>query len=117
MKTLTFLFIAAGLAAASDSIPAQATQVGANLYRYTAPNGKTWLYSRTPFGVSKREDKTEFQFVGPTTQAPKVTDLGDQVKFEFQTPFGVSVRVTPKADLTDAEKALLPSESQPAKTA
>lgn len=131
MKTLTLTLIAAALLAAQDqpnkntpppkpastkktvpqpvTIPPQATQVGPNVYRYTDPKGKVWMYAQTPFGISKWEEipaarDTEDQSL--TT----VTDLGDTVRFDRKTPFGVSRSVRKKTELTDDEKALLERE-------
>ena len=90
-----------------ESIPAAATQAGSNLYRYTDASGKTWLYSRTPFGVSKREEKPVKQPVVRDSQLMTVTDLGDSVRFERTTPFGITTWVSKKSELTDGEQAML----------
>lgn len=110
LKTLTFIFAliaGAALVAAQESIPAQAQEIAANVYRYMDSAGRTWLYCRTPFGISKREDKPDQRAIALDPTPMKVIDLGARVRFEVQTPFGVSIRVTPKTELTDAEKALL----------
>ena len=128
IKTGILIFVAATLAFAqnartesSQSIPAAAAQIGTNLYRYTDASGKIWLYSRTPFGISKREDKPATQRAIP---APPVTttDLGDSIRFEVQTPFGVTRWVSKKTDLTDSEQLMLlrdqlRNQSTPEKTA
>jgi len=123
IKTAALVFVVAALAFAQNSrtetapplrtsadsaaIPASAIEIGPNLYRYTDASGKTWLYSRTPFGLSRREEQPAAQ--PPTSNAPPVTvsDLGDSVRFEVQTPFGISRWVTKKADLTDGEQLML----------
>lgn len=110
MKTLTFAFAliaGAALVPAQESIPAGATEIAANIYRYADSTGKAWIYCRTPFGISKREDKLYPRPIPQNRPAMKITDLGESVRFEVETPFGISVRVTPKTELTDAEKALL----------
>ncbi len=100
----------------AQSIPAGATQVEPNLYRYTDSNGKTWNYRQTPFGISKWED-TSSPAAEPASQpkqAPtqvktdpvKVTELGDSYRFERKTPFGTSTWVRKKSELTDEEKIL-----------
>jgi hypothetical protein len=64
------------------SIPAGATEVSPNVFRYTDTNGIAWLYSKTPFGVSKtREDEAAKQrdVNGPKKAAPS-----------NESPFGAS---------------------------
>ena len=109
IKTIALIFIAAALLVAQNaSIPPAATQTSPNLYRYTDKNGKTWLYSRTPFGISKREDKPA---TPPSSiyesQLVTVTDLGDSVRFERKVPFGITTWVSKKSELTDGEQAML----------
>jgi hypothetical protein len=116
IKTITLSFIAVALLTAQDqpretvlqSIPNGATQAGPNLYRYTDGSGKAWLYIRTPFGISKREDKPA---TPPSatydSQLVTVTDLGDSVRFERKVPFGVMTWVSKKSELTDGEQVML----------
>jgi hypothetical protein len=101
----------------AQSIPAGATLVEPNLYRYTDSSGKTWMYRQTPFGVSRWEENS--------TPAPQpvakrdsvvVSDLGDSVRFEKKTPFGKTTWVRKKTELNDEEKTLLSGEN-PASTA
>src|SRR5260370_40230641 len=107
MKIVTLALIAAGLLLAQDkkaepradaaaskasaaTPPSGAKEVEPGLYRYTDAQGKTWMYRKTPFGLSKWEDK-------PAPAAPvaepvvpvSTTDLGDSIQFERQTPFGL----------------------------
>ena len=116
IKTITLSFIAVALLTAQDqpretvlqSIPNGATQAGPNLYRYTDGSGKAWLYVRTPFGISKREDKPA---TPPSatydSQLVTVTDLGDSVRFERKVPFGIMTWVSKKSELTDGEQVML----------
>lgn len=95
-------------AAQLPTVPAGATQVGPNLYRYTDPQGKTWMYRKTPFGVSKWEDQPVEQPPVPETPASiTAKDLGDSVQFERATPFGPERWVRKKSELSDLEKAAL----------
>ena len=96
----------------TQTIPAGATQVEPNLYRFTDSSGKTWNYRQTPFGISKWEE-TSTPAAQPTPQPAQVksdpvlvTDLGDSYRFEKKTPFGTSTWVRKKSDLTDEEKVL-----------
>ena len=94
-------------AAATSGIPKGAVEVEPGLFRYTDAHGKPWMARLTPFGVSTWEDKPEAAavVVPPKEEPlPKVTDLGDSVRFEKSSPFGVNKWVTKKSDLTDQEK-------------
>ena len=101
-------------------IPAGATMIEPNLYRYTDAGGKTWNYKKTPFGISRWEETTApappAASPGDQSQAASsslsksdpvtVTDLGDSYRFERKTPFGGSSWVRKKSELTDDEKFL-----------
>jgi hypothetical protein len=99
-----------------QAIPAGATQVEPNLYRFTDSSGKTWNYRQTPFGISKWEE-TAAPAPPPAGQSNPaaqvksepvaVTDLGDSYRFQKKTPFGGSTWVHKKSELTDEEKALV----------
>jgi hypothetical protein len=100
-----------------QSIPAGASQVEPNLFRYTDSSGKTWMYRQTPFGISRWEESSvgSPQAAAPQAASPKadpvaITDLGDSVKFEKKTPFGGSSWVRKKSDLNAEEKALVASQ-------
>ncbi len=102
-----------------QTIPAGATQVEPNLYRYTDSSGKTWNYRQTPFGISRWEE-TSTPAAQPTPAKPEpvvVTDLGDSYRFEKQTPFGKSSWVRKKSELTVEEKALTGGQPAPSTTA
>lgn len=101
-------------------VPAGATMIEPNLYRYTDSNGKTWNYRKTPFGISKWEetsapaspssspaDQPQATQPSPSKGDPVlVTDLGDSYRFERKTPFGGSTWVRKKSELTDEERIL-----------
>jgi hypothetical protein len=132
MKTLTLALIGAALLAAQDqpakktppakpasskkaasqriSIPPQAVQVGPNAYRYVDEKGKVWMYSQTPFGISKWEDTRSAQPPAADANRTSVTDLGDSVRFERITPFGTTRTIRKKTELSNEEKALLERE-------
>ena len=103
--------------APAPTIPAGATEVGPDLYRFTDPSGKTWNYRRTPFGISKWQDDPSASAAKPApTQAQAnpvvVTDLGDSYRFEKKTPFGGATWVRKKSQLSDEEKELVkPADS------
>lgn len=95
----------AASSAGAVTIPAGATEVEPNLYRATDADGKTWMYKRTPFGISKWEDKPSAQPVVESSPPVHVTEMGDSVQFEKSTPFGKSKWMRKKSELTDQEKA------------
>ena len=105
-------------AAALPTVPAGAQEVGSNLYRFTDPQGKVWMYRKTPFGVSKWEEKPGEQNPqaespaspgattgGATSSGTTMTDLGDSVQFQRATPFGLQKWTRKKSEMTDDEKA------------
>ena len=100
--------------AALPGLPQGAEEVSPNLYRYTDPQGKKWMYRNTPFGYSKWEEKPGDQngAVAPSSSATPVTmtDLGDSVQFQRVTPFGPQKWTRKKSELTDEEKATLATQ-------
>jgi hypothetical protein len=104
--------------AQAPTIPAGAVEVEPYLYRYQDPSGKTWMYRQTPFGLSKWEETSTPAPPQPAAKSEPVvvTDLGDSVRFEKKTPFGVGTWVRKKTELNDEEKALIDgsTSSQPA---
>ena len=102
-------------------IPAGAEEREPGRFFYTDKDGKKWIFVRTPFGISRTEDK-------PGASSPaepavplanvKVTESGDTVMFERPSPFGAMKWKKNKANLTDDEKAALRrSQEDPAKPA
>jgi hypothetical protein len=95
-------------ASALPTVPQGAQEAGPNLYRFTDPQGKVWMYRKTPFGVSKWEEKPGEQQprVGtPASGGLTATDLGDSVQFQRATPFGPQKWTRKKSEMTDDEKA------------
>ncbi len=96
----------------APSIPAGATEIEPNLFRFTDSSGNTRNYRRTPFGVSKwQEDPSAAASKPVTAQAETtpvvVTDLGDSYRFEKKTPFGGATWTRKKSQLTNEEKQLV----------
>jgi hypothetical protein len=88
-------------------IPADAELIAPATWRHLDKSGKSWIYRKTPFGLSRVEEMQ----APPPGAAPamnvKVTDLGDTVRFERPTPMGNGVWVKKKSDLTAEEKVLV----------
>lgn len=89
---------------AAMTLPAGATEVEPNTYRYTDPQGKAWTYRRTPFGLARFEDKP---VEAPAKAAPekiRAVDDGDSVRFERSYPFGTTRWTRKKSELSDVER-------------
>ena len=101
-------------------IPKGAVETEPGTFRYTDPAGKKWLYRKTPFGVSRMEDK-DGASAEPAKSAPadsysgvRAFEEGDVIRFERPGPFGVSQWKTKKSDLNQMERAVWDREkSQP----
>ena len=98
-------------------LPKEAVLVEPNTYTFTDAKGKKWIYRKTPFGLSRAEEKPS---AAPETPAPPpgagmtATAEGDTIHFERPSPFGVYRWDKKKADLTDDERAALErSQSSP----
>lgn len=72
-------------------IPAGAVEAGAGLYRFTDPQGKKWVYRRTPFAVVRWQDDASGQAgdskIGPATQP--AAGAADAVPPGHTTPFRI----------------------------
>jgi hypothetical protein len=92
------------------AIPAEAVQGDDGDYHYTDPQGKKWIYRKTPFGVAHLEDTPE-RPAGKAAAADaagiKATEDGDTVRFERMGPFGLWKWEKKKSELDATEKAAL----------
>lgn len=93
------------------SIPADAVRINDYTWRHTDKDGKSWIYRKTPFGLSKGPEETAAPAVKPDAPKPaiKVTDAGDTYRFERAMPMGAQVWTRKKSELTDEEKVLVES--------
>jgi len=104
------------------AIPADAVQDASGDYRYTDPQGKKWIYRKTPFGVSRLEETPENANANAAGKAAgaagiKATEDGDMVRFERLGPFGVWKWEKKKSELDETEKAALENSQAGSKTA
>jgi hypothetical protein len=117
------------------TIPKTAVDLGDGSFRYVDPKGTAWIYSQTPFGVSRSlesavsaqptgktpfgQSKTQTAAIAAVTSAQastkesddpnaKVTAIaqGDTIEFSRPTPFGVTKWQKNKNDLTPDEKKI-----------
>ncbi len=92
-------------------IPAGAKQIEPNLFRYTDPQGKVWIYKESPFGLMKHEEtaaERAERAAAPvaTDDGLKAVEDGETIRFSRETPFGESRWTRKKTDkLEDAERA------------
>ncbi len=102
------------------TVPAGAVEVEPYTYRYTDPDGKKWLYRKTPFGVMRMEDKPVSAEAAKKAQDEKdrliqstsAVEDGDSVRFTRQTPFGRSEWRRTKTQLNEVEQAVWSRELQ-----
>ena len=95
-------------------IPKGAVEQDPGRFSYTDADGKKWIYVRTPFGVSRTEDKSGASAATPAAARPadpfanvKVTEANGIVTFERPTGFGTSKWQKKKSELTPEENAAL----------
>src|SRR5947209_13884940 len=95
-------------------IPKDASPNADGTYSYTDKAGKKWIFSKTPFGVSKVQDMSgsgPVMAAAPAGQFMNATDNGETVKFERQSPFGTTKWEKKKSELTDEERGVLDRQS------
>jgi hypothetical protein len=91
------------------AIPADAVADSTGDYHYTDPQGKKWIYRKTPFGVSRLEDTGEQATKADAVSSGGIVafEEGDKVRFERKGPFGVWKWEKKKSEMDEAEKAAL----------
>lgn len=99
----------------AGAMPTGAVKIDENTYKLKEKDGKTWVYRKTPFGVSRLPEEqftkqNEAPLIEPAREAKvKVTDLGTEYKFERAHPFGIQMWKKAKKDLTEDEKKYIES--------
>ena len=103
------------------TIPAGAVEVEPYTYRYTDAQGKKWIYRKTPFGISRAEDKTADDLKAEDAKkeesarlidATAAVEDGDTIRFERSGPFGVAKWQRKKTQLNEVEHAVWDRELQ-----
>jgi hypothetical protein len=103
------------------TIPAGAVEVEPYTYRYTDAQGKKWIYRKTPFGISRAEDKTADDLKAEDAKkeesarlidATTAVEDGDTIRFERSGPFGVAKWQRKKTQLNEVEHAVWDRELQ-----
>jgi len=147
MKPIFLIFVSALLLSASDpqaakkttapapaktvkplEIPKDAVESEPGNFHYADSDGKKWIYRKTPFGVSRTEDKPADSVTAPaatsaaapsaktTDAAIKAVEDGDIVHFERPGPFGPYKWQKKKSELDENERAALDRSRTAAKT-
>src|ERR1019366_4005460 len=101
-------------------IPAAAVLAADGDYHYTDPQGKKWIYRKTPFGVARMEDTpqlTSAKAASAPSALIRATEDGDIVRFERKGPFGLWKWEKKKSELDEGEKAALANSQASSKTA
>ena len=101
------------------AMPAEAVLGADGDYHYADPQGKKWIYRKTPFGMMRMEDTPQLATTKADASAGafiKATDNGDTVRFERKGPFGLWKWEKKKSELDESEKAAL-ANSQANETA
>jgi hypothetical protein len=103
------------------TIPAGAVEVEPYTYRFTDAQGKKWIYHKTPFGISRAEDKPAEGLKAEDTKkdenarlinATTAVEDGETVRFERAGPFGVTKWQRKKTELNEVEHAVWDREQQ-----
>jgi hypothetical protein len=90
-------------------IPAGAVESEPGTFKYTDPQGKKWIYRKTPWGTARLEDKPESE-ADRAAQAERFANVkaiedGDTVRFERPGPFGIYKWQKKKSELDEMEQA------------
>lgn len=95
------------------TVPADAREVSPQTYKYTDPDGRKWIYKKTPFGVSRFADNGEIDRPVPKAEPnPNMTAAakGDLIYFENPTLFGKQKWSKKKTELNEIEQAVVDRE-------
>lgn len=105
--------------AASVKLPPGAVEAGADTWHYTDREGRKWIYRKTPWGLSRFEDRDKA--ATPETAKGEAATLrafddGDYVRFERPGPFGVYKWRQSKSKLNEEEQRAWERAQAPAPT-
>lgn len=100
--------------AKETTIPKDAVEIAPHTYRYRDSNGKVWIYSQSPFGISRKEDvplspeeaKKNQEAKDKLLEGITAVERGESVRFTRGSPFGPFVWVKKKTDLNETEQAV-----------
>lgn len=93
---------------AAAALPADAEKVAEGVWRARDAQGRTWIYKRTPFGLTRYEESAPRQeaAAGPAGLRVREAD-GSRIVFEKKTPFGVRTWTKSPEELDSEERQAL----------
>lgn len=93
---------------ATLTLPPGAVETKPGTWTYTGPDGRKWIYQKTPFALVRFEEKAEAAGAAAASEKElavlKATEDGDSVRFERPSPFGVQKWTRKKSELNDLER-------------
>ncbi len=92
---------------AALTLPPGAVEAGPDTWHHTDRQGRKWVYRKTPWGLTRLEEKQgAANKEGGSTQAAVIRafDDGEHVRFERPGPFGVYRWRRSKSELNDEER-------------
>ena len=99
-------------APAAITVPKDAVETEAGLYRWTDKDGKVWTYRPTPFGVkrwpadSSDSERSVADKRHSADGRATAVEEGDSIRFEQATPFGKRTWVRKKTELNETEQRI-----------
>jgi len=91
---------------AALAVPADAVQISPGLYRWQDKDGKSWMYRRSPFGVSRWEEGSADAKQKSAIETTMAVEQGESIRFERDSPFGKHVWVRKKTELDETEQKI-----------
>jgi hypothetical protein len=99
------------MTASNLQIPAGAVKADDGSYRYADPQGKKWIYCKTPFGIARLEDNPVDSATRTAESQKRFADVtatedGDIIHFERPGPFGIYKWQRKKTELDEMEQTV-----------
>jgi|DewCreStandDraft_4_1066084.scaffolds.fasta_scaffold31358_1 hypothetical protein len=89
----------------ATALPPGAERVSDGVWRARDPQGKSWIYKRTPFGLVRYEEDAPAQDPAAGASELRVVESrGGEVVFQRRTPFGAKSWTKKQDDLDGEEK-------------
>lgn len=102
---------ASAMTAPNLQIPARAVKTDDGSYHYADPQGKKWIYRKTPFGIARLEDSPADADARTAESQKRFAEVtaagdGDTVRFERPGPFGIYRWQRKKTELDEMEQTV-----------
>jgi hypothetical protein len=97
--------------ASNLQIPAGAVKTDDGSFHYADPQGKKWIYRKTPFGIARLEDNPADAAARTAESAKRFAEVkaaedGDTIRFERPGPFGIYKWQRKKTELDEMEQTV-----------